>query len=65
MASVATTLEYLEQNRVPLLFPYSGSTVTRGLKYVVYGTVLYDRQARIMIDYLVTQRRFKAFGVIY
>jgi len=64
-ASVATTLEYLEQNRVPLLFPYQGSTVTRGLKYVVYGTVLYDRQARIMVDYLVTQRKFKTFGVIY
>jgi len=50
---------------VPLLFPYQGSTVRRGLKYVVYGTVLYDRQARIMVDYLVAHRRFKTFGVIY
>jgi len=64
-APVAATLEYLEQSRVPLLFPYQGSTVTRGLKYVVNGMVLYDRQAHMMVDYLVTQRKFKTFAVIY
>jgi branched-chain amino acid transport system substrate-binding protein len=62
---VVATLEYLEQNRVPMLFPYQGSTATRGAKYVVNGMVLYDRQARMMVDYLVTQRKLKSFGVIY
>jgi branched-chain amino acid transport system substrate-binding protein len=64
-ASVAATLKYLEQNRVPLLFPYQGSTISRGLKYVVHGMLLSDRQARMMVDYLVTQRKFRTYGVIY
>ncbi|HET7874148.1 MAG TPA: ABC transporter substrate-binding protein, partial [Methylomirabilota bacterium] len=40
-------------------------TVTRGMKYVVNGMVLYDRQARMMVDYLVGQRKYKTFAVIY
>ncbi|MBI1736080.1 MAG: ABC transporter substrate-binding protein, partial [Candidatus Rokubacteria bacterium] len=50
---VVATLDYLEQNRVPLLFPFQGSPVTRGKKYVFSGMLLYDRQARMMVDYLV------------
>ena len=62
---VVATLEYLEQNRVPLLFPFQGSSVTRGRKYVFSGMTLYDRQSRMMIDYLVTQRKYKTFGALY
>ena len=64
-APVSATVDYLEENRVPLLFPYQGSAVTRGKKYVVNGMVLYDRQAKMMIDYLVLQRQFKKFATIY
>jgi branched-chain amino acid transport system substrate-binding protein len=64
-APVAATLGYLEENRVPLLFPYQGSPVTRGKKYVLNGMTLYDRQAHMMIEYLVGQRKLKAFGVLY
>jgi branched-chain amino acid transport system substrate-binding protein len=62
---VVATMDYLEQARVPLLFPFQGSPVTRGKKYVFSGMTLYDRQARMMIDYLVGQRKLKTFGVLY
>src|SRR5687767_2204244 len=62
---VMATLEYLEENRVPLLFPFQGSPVIRGKKYVFSGMTLYDRQSRMMVDYLVTQRKLKSFGVLY
>jgi branched-chain amino acid transport system substrate-binding protein len=59
------TLEYLETNKVPLLFPFQGSPAVRGRKYVFSGMTLYDRQSRMMIDYLVGQRKYKTFGVLY
>jgi ABC-type branched-subunit amino acid transport system substrate-binding protein len=62
---VVATLDYLEQNRVPLLFPFQGSPVTRGRKHVFSGMTLYDRQARMMIDYLVGQRKYKTFAALY
>jgi branched-chain amino acid transport system substrate-binding protein len=62
---VVATMEYLEENKVPLLFPFQGSPVTRGRKYVFSGMTLYDRQARMMIDYLAGQRKLKTFGVLY
>jgi branched-chain amino acid transport system permease protein len=62
---VMATLEYLEENRVPLLFPFQGSPVIRGKKYVFSGMTLYDRQSKMMIDYLVGTRKLKTFGVLY
>jgi branched-chain amino acid transport system substrate-binding protein len=62
---VVATMDYLEENKVPLLFPFQGSPVTRGKKYVFSGMTLYDRQSRMMIDYLVAQRKVKTFGVLY
>jgi len=58
-------MEYLEPNKVPLLFPYQGSPVTRGKKYVFSGMTLYDRQSKMMIDYLAGQRKYKTFATIY
>ena len=37
---VVATLAYLEQNKVPLLFPFQSSTETRNRKYVFSGLVL-------------------------
>lgn len=62
---VVATMEYLEENKVPLLFPFQGSPVTRGRKYVFSGMTLYDRQARMMIDYLAGARKYRTFGVLY
>jgi branched-chain amino acid transport system substrate-binding protein len=62
---VVATLEYLEQNKVPLLFPFQGSPVTRGRKYVFSGMTLYDRQSRMMIDHLAGQRKLRKFAALY
>jgi ABC-type branched-subunit amino acid transport system substrate-binding protein len=62
---VMATLDYLEERRVPLLFPFQGSPAIRGRKHVFSGMTLYDRQARMMIDYLVGPRKLKSFGVLY
>jgi branched-chain amino acid transport system substrate-binding protein len=62
---VVATMEYLEESKVPLLFPFQGSPVTRGRKYVFSGMTLYDRQSRMMIDYLAGTRKVKTFGVLY
>jgi ABC-type branched-subunit amino acid transport system substrate-binding protein len=64
-APVVATLEYLEQQRVPVVFTLQGSPVTRGRKYVFSGWTLYDRQARIMIDYLAGARKFRTFAALY
>jgi len=62
---VVATLEYLEENKVPLLFPFQGSPVTRGRKYVFSGMTLYDRQSKMMIDYLAGSRKYRKFAVLY
>src|SRR5213593_4817001 len=62
---VLATLEYLEENRVPLLFPFQGSPITRGRKWVFSGMTLYDRQSRMMIDYLVGRRKVRTFAALY
>jgi ABC-type branched-subunit amino acid transport system substrate-binding protein len=62
---VMATLEYLEENRVPLLFPFQGSPVTRGRKTVFSGMTLYDRQSRMMVDYLAGPRKYRKFAALY
>jgi ABC-type branched-subunit amino acid transport system substrate-binding protein len=62
---VVATLDYLEEHKVPLLFPFQGSPVTRGKKYVFSGMTLYDRQSRMMIDYLAGPRKMKSFAALY
>ncbi|MGH7275422.1 MAG: ABC transporter substrate-binding protein [Candidatus Rokuibacteriota bacterium] len=62
---VVATLEYLEEQKVPLLFPYQSSPVTRGKKWVFQGMTVSDRSSRMMIDYLAGQRKYKKFGALY
>ena len=62
---VVATLGYIEQNKIPLLFPFQSSTETRNRKYVFSGLVLSDRQSRMMIDHLAGPRKFKRFAALY
>jgi len=62
---VVATLEYLEANKVPLLFPFQGSPITRARRYVFGGMTLYDRQSRMMIEYLVGQRKYRKLAALY
>src|SRR5438094_2736174 len=62
---VVATLAYLETNKVPLLFPFQGSPIVRGRKWVFSGMTLYDRQSKMMIDYLAGQRKYRTFAALY
>jgi len=62
---VVATLDYLEENKVPLLFPYQSSPVTRRKRYVFQGMTLSDRSSKMMIDYLAGPRKLKKFAALY
>lgn len=62
---VMATVDYLAEQKVPLLFPFQGSPVIRGKKWIFGGMTLYDRQSRMMVDYLVGQRKYRSFAVLY
>ena len=62
---VVATLDYLEENKVPLLFPYQSSPVTRGKRYVFQGMTLSDRSSKMMVDYLAGPRKLKKFAALY
>jgi branched-chain amino acid transport system substrate-binding protein len=62
---VVATLEYLEEHKVPMLFPYQSSPVTRARRYVFQGMTLSDRSSRMMIDYLAGTRKYKKFAALY
>lgn len=63
--AILAALPYLERERVPLLFPLGGSPALRGRKYVFGASMLYDRQARLMADYLAGQRKYRRFVALY
>lgn len=62
---VVATLEYLEEQKVPLLFPYQSSPVTRRRHWIFQGMTLSDRSSRMMIDYLAGRRKYKTFAALY
>ena len=62
---VVATLDYLEEQKVPLLFPYQSSPVTRGKRWIFQGMTVSDRSSKMMIDYLAGRRKFKKFAALY
>ena len=62
---ILAALPYLEQHRVPLLFPSGGSPTLRGRTYIFGATMLYDRQSRLMVDYLAGERKSRRFAAVY
>jgi branched-chain amino acid transport system substrate-binding protein len=62
---VVATLEYLERQKVPLLFPYQVSPVTRSRRYVFSGATLTDRSSKMTVDYLAGTRKYKRFAVLH
>jgi branched-chain amino acid transport system substrate-binding protein len=62
---VVATLDYLEEQKVPLLFPYQSSPVTRGKRWIYQGMTLSDRSSKMMVDYLAGQRKYKKFAALY
>lgn len=62
---VGAILDYLAERRVPLLFPLQGSPAVRGRRWVFGGMMLYDRQSRMTVDYLVGARKLRRLAVLY
>jgi ABC-type branched-subunit amino acid transport system substrate-binding protein len=64
-APIVAMLDYLEPNKVPLLFPYQSPPLTRGRRYVFPGAPLPDRSSKMTIDYLAGTRKYKRFAALY
>ncbi len=62
---VVATLAYIEANKVPLLFPYQSSPVTRGRRWMFQGMTVSDRSSKMMIDYLAGRRKYRKFAALY
>jgi ABC-type branched-subunit amino acid transport system substrate-binding protein len=60
---VAATLDYLEQQKVPLLFPFQGLPLTGKMVFTAFTS--YPRDAEIVIDWLARKKGFKRIGMIY
>lgn len=56
---------YLEEKKVPLLFPWQGDPGMAGHKYVFTSVPFYDQQARLIGRWLVEKRGMKRIGIIY
>ncbi|GAB4264182.1 MAG: ABC transporter substrate-binding protein [Deferrisomatales bacterium] len=62
---VMAVVPYLEQKKVPLLFPFQGSSKLHGKKYVFTSFTYYDTQTSIVTRWLVHTKGFKRIGIIY
>ncbi|RMG92679.1 MAG: hypothetical protein D6708_06315 [Candidatus Dadabacteria bacterium] len=62
---VMAVVPYLEQKKVPLLFPFQGSSKLHGKKYVFTSFTYYDTQTQIVTRWLTEKKGFKRIGIIY
>ncbi|WP_025322192.1 ABC transporter substrate-binding protein [Deferrisoma camini] len=62
---VMAVVPYLEQKKVPLMFPFQGSSRLHGKKYVFTSFTYYDTQTQIVTRWLVEKKGFKRIGIIY
>lgn len=62
---VMAVVPYLEEKKVPLLFPFQGSSELHGKKYVFTSFTYYDTQTQIVTRWLTEKKGFKRIGIIY
>jgi branched-chain amino acid transport system substrate-binding protein len=62
---VMAVVPYLEQSKVPLLFPFQGSSELGGKKYIFTSFTFYDIQTSIVARWLVEKKGFQRIGIIY
>jgi len=60
---IFATIEYLEQQKVPLIFPFQGSPL-KG-KTIFTSFTFYPKEAEIVLHWLVEKKGFKRIGMIY
>ncbi|MBI5439982.1 MAG: ABC transporter substrate-binding protein [Deltaproteobacteria bacterium] len=64
-ATVAAVIPYLEQNKIPLIFPFQGDSAYHGRKYIFNTFAYYDTQTRIITQWLIEKKGMKKIGIIY
>ncbi|MBI5248811.1 MAG: ABC transporter substrate-binding protein [Desulfomonile tiedjei] len=60
---IFATLEYLEQEKVPLIFPFQGSPLQG--KTIFTSFTSYPKETEIVLHWLVEKKGFKRIGMIY
>lgn len=64
-ATVKAVVPYLEEKKVPLLFPFQGDSDLHGKKYIFTSFTYYDTQTRLVARWLVEKKGLKKIGIIY
>jgi branched-chain amino acid transport system substrate-binding protein len=62
---VMAVLPYLEEKKVPLMFPFQGGSELHGKKYIFTSFTYYDTQTQLVARWLVEKRGMKRIGIIY
>ncbi len=60
---IFASLDYLEQQKVPLIFPFQGSPLKGKLIFTTFTS--YPRETEIVIHWLVKKKGWKRIGMIY
>jgi ABC-type branched-subunit amino acid transport system substrate-binding protein len=63
-APVMSTVKYLTQNKVPLLFPFQGVPIS-GQKTIFTSFTPYPNQSELVVTWLVKIKGFKRIGILY
>ncbi|MBI5440989.1 MAG: ABC transporter substrate-binding protein [Deltaproteobacteria bacterium] len=64
-ATSKAPMPYLEEKKVPFLFPWQGDSGLAGKKYIFTSYPFYDVQTRLIAHWLVTKKGMKKIGIIY
>lgn len=56
---------YVQQERVPYLFPHTGAGAIHGLRYVFTSFPFYEDECRYMLKYLVNERGYRKLAIAY
>jgi len=60
---IFATVDYLEQQKVPLIFPFQGSPLSGKLIFTTFTT--YPRETEIVVHWFVKTKGWKKIGMIY
>lgn len=62
---VMAVVPYLEEKKVPLMFPFQGDSKLNGKRMIFTSFTYYDTQTQLMARWLVEKRGMKRIGIIY
>lgn len=65
IAPVMAVAPYLEEKKVPVLFPFQGANELEGKKYTFTSFTYYSTQTQLVTRWLVEKKGMKRIGIIY